>query len=310
MAAAPIRLLDATHGAPDPDRRQLERAVRGRFRIDRLLSAGGMGAVYLAWEHGLERQVALKTLASGERRDGDDRGRFRREARILAGLLHPHIAPVYAFGETEHLAWYAMPYYAGGTLADRLARDGRLSFGDARRILAELADALDAAHRAGIVHKDLKPGNVLFDGWQRAVLTDFGVATVRTSDHSRAEAGRGFGTPEYMSPEQLGREHDSDGRSDLYGLGVLGFQMVTGRLPFAGTAEEVAAQHLARPAPRVAAYRAGVPDDLGRALDRCLEKDPRRRWPTAAALRDALRAGPARRGVLDRLRAVAAGLVV
>jgi serine/threonine-protein kinase len=284
------------------EHRRLERAVEGRYRLQGRIARTTMAAVFLGWESGLERRVAIKLLAAERCRDADDRGRFRREARILAGLAHPNIVSVLAFGEQEGACWFAMPYLPGGTLSERLERERRLSVEDTREILWQLADALAYAHGRGIVHRDVKAENVMFDESGRPVLTDFGVATLRTSDHSRAEASKGYGTAHYMPPEQVLGAPDADGRADLYALGVLGFRMLAGRFPFEGTDQQITAQHLSCDVPPVSAYAAGLPGELTQAIDRCLRKRPQDRWSGAAELRDALRERPAIRvGLLRRL---------
>jgi len=302
--AAPLRLLDS--GPADPmDQRRLERAVAGRYRVRGRIARTTMATVYLGWETGLERRVALKLLAPERCRDADDRGRFRREARILAGLAHPNVVSVLAFGEQDGACWFAMPYLPGGTLSERLDRERRLSPEAVRSLLLQLADALAYAHQRGVVHRDVKAENVMFDEAGRPVLTDFGVATLHSSDHSRAEASKGYGTAHYMPPEQILGEPDADGRADVYALGVLGFRMLTGRFPFEGTEQQIAAQHIASETPPVAAYAANAPAHLAAAIDRCLRKKPQDRWAGAAQLRDALAARPASvsgmRGLLRRM---------
>ncbi|MFI5207719.1 MAG: serine/threonine-protein kinase [Gemmatimonadales bacterium] len=255
--------------------------------IGELVSSGGMGSVYRAFEPGLGREVAIKVLAEARAQDPDERGRFRREARILASLAHPGIVPVLASGESP-VPWYAMPFLSNGSLAAHLDGGARRSAEETRRVMLRLADALAHVHARGIIHRDLKAENVLLDADGEAVLADFGVAIVMTSDHSRAEITSGAGTPEYMAPEIFGGTIECDGRQDLYALGVLGFRMLTGRFPFEGSARQIAAAHLTRDVPSVAAYAAGLPAGLGAAIDRCLRRDPKGRWRTAEDLRDDL----------------------
>lgn len=303
--AASLQLIEVPGSAAESDRGRalLTRAVAGRYRVLRMVSRGGMGAVYLAFEHGLERHVALKLLDPARCRDEETRGRFRREARVMAQLSHPIIVPVHAWGDADGACWYAMPFLEGGSLAARLAARSRLDIEETREILAHLADALAFAHGRGVIHRDLKAENVLFDGSGRPMLTDFGIATVTTSDHSRSEAHKGMGTPHYMAPEHLLGRLEADHRGDLYALGVLGFRMLTGRFPFEGTAEAIAAQHVSRDAPTVRAWRADVPAALADAVDCCLAKRPGARWPDGASLCAALRApAPARRFGLGRFR--------
>ena len=292
-------------GASDAEveRPLLERALAGRYRIERLLGRGGMGAVYLAWEHALERHVAIKVLPPSLATSIESRERFRREARTTAGLRSPNIVAVHAFGDASGLPYFVMDYVPGGSLAQRLKRAVKLTTAEACRILGELADALDVAHQQGVIHRDIKPENILLDATGRPMLADFGVATVSTSEHSRSEAAKGFGSPHYMSPEQAMGEQNVDGRSDLYALGVLGYVMLTGRLPFEGEYfRDVAAQHVAKEPPRITEVRPTVPDAIEAVILRCLAKNPADRWRSGAELRAALVAAQAGRAPRVPLR--------
>jgi len=285
--AAPLRLHSGEYPGLRSEQRRLERAVAGRYRVIEAVSHGGMATVWRGFEPGIERPVALKLLAAPLCSDDEHRGRFRREARILGALSHPNIIPILGFGDQDGTCWFAMPFLAGGTLETRLA-DARLDAETVRILLAQLADALAYAHERGVVHRDIKAENVAFDDAGRPVLTDFGIATLATSDHSRSEMTKGAGTAHYMAPEQLMGSPEADGRVDLYALGVLGFRMLTGRFPYEGTGAQVSAQRLTTDAPPVAAYAAGLSGPLARAIDRCLARDPAARWAGAAELRDAL----------------------
>jgi serine/threonine protein kinase len=290
LARAPAPAPVPAAVAHEEERHLLDRALHGRFTILDLVGRGGMSAVYVAREHTLDRQVALKVLSAELRERVEDRERFRREARVLAALSpHPCIAPVHALGEAAGLPYFVMPYLAS-SLARRLDDGARLEIGTATDLLVRLAEALEHAHGRGVVHNDLKPENVLLDDTNGyPVLIDFGVATLRTSEHSRSEVARAFGTPAYMSPEQALGEQECDGRSDLYALGVLGFQMLAGRVPFAGaTPRDIIAQHVARPAPELSVFRPDVPPALERVLRRCLAKRPADRWQSGRALAEAL----------------------
>lgn len=289
-----LALHETGPASEQSERRLLERAVAGRYRIMELVSRGGMGAVYRAWDHGLERAVAIKLLAPARARDTDERGRFRREARILASLNHRNIVPVLATGESGDACWFAMPHF-GGTLAERIKRENRITSDVVRPLLIALADALAFAHDHGVVHRDLKAENILLDEAGRPVISDFGIAILKTSDHSRAEITKGYGTAAYMAPEQLVGSLESDGRVDLYALGVLGFRLLTGRFPVEGSDEQIAAAHMTESdVPSVAAHAANVEPDLAAAIDRCLERRPGNRWDGGGALRDALRSHSAR----------------
>jgi hypothetical protein len=272
------------------ERSAVEIALGDEYQIRRLLGRGGMGSVYLAHERSLDREVAVKVLHASSVND-DVRERFLREARTAARLTHPHIVPLHSFGHAEDILFYVMGYVDGESLEARLTRDVRIDPEEARRLLLELSDALDYAHRRGVVHRDIKPDNVLIErGSGRAVLTDFGIAKLRHARSSLTELGTIVGTPHYMSPEQASGDRALDGRSDLYSLGVLGYRMITGRLPFdAPTVQGLLAQHVTRTPVPVSDLAPGTPAALAMAIARCLAKVPAQRWPDAAAMRDALR---------------------
>jgi hypothetical protein len=284
------RVLAAPEAAPgDPLRATVENALRGRFEIVRLLGRGGMGSVYLARETALDRLVAIKVLPPGKAESAALKERFRREARTAARLTHPNIVPLHTFGEADGTMYYVMGYVRGESLAGRLQREGRPPLEDTRRILGEMADALDYAHRQGVVHRDIKPDNVLIDDESgRPMLTDFGIAKAADSGATLTELGAIIGTPKYMSPEQA-QGRDVDGRSDLYSLGVMAYEMLTGSLPFAGaTPRDLLVQHLSRDPRPIAETAPEVPPDLASAVMRCLAKEPAERWPDGKSLRDAL----------------------
>jgi hypothetical protein len=208
-------------------------------------------------------------------------------------MTHPNIVPLYTFGEAEGVMYFVMGYVRGESLSGRIRREGKVPPEDTRAILAELASALDYAHSQSVVHRDIKPDNVLIDDESgRPMLTDFGVAKAQASGQTLTAAGTALGTPYYMSPEQASGERMLDGRSDIYSLGVMGYQMLSGRLPFEGeTFQEVAVQHMTKEASPLASVAPESPADLCAMVDRCLEKDPSHRWSDAGALRAAI-AGP------------------
>jgi len=247
-----------------------------------------MGAVYLAREEALERLVAVKVLTGAL--DAEARERFRREARNGARLTHAGIAPLFSFGEADGIPYLVMGYVRGETLSARLRREGRIGAADARRILADVAEALDHAHRHGIVHRDVKPDNIMIDDESgRALLTDFGVAKATASGQTMTQAGGLVGTPQFMSPEQVAGAPDVDGRSDVYALGLTAYQMLSGRLPFeGGSAQEVLVRRLSQDPRPLRQAAADVPDDLAVAVMRCLAREPQARWPDARAFRDAV----------------------
>jgi hypothetical protein len=274
---------------PDPVRAALEAKLHGQYRLVRLLGRGGMGAVYLARDLTLDREVAIKVIKT----DADALevyDRFRREAKTAARLSHPNVVPLHAFGEVEGMPYFVMGYVRGESLAARLRRDGKLPEDEARRVLAEIADALDHAHRQGIVHRDIKPDNVLLeDESGRALLTDFGVAKAFSGRDTLTRAGSVVGTPHYMSPEQASGRGDVDGRSDVYSLGVMGYAMLAGRLPFeGGSAPDILKKHLTQEPPPLRSLAPAVSDPTVQAVERCLAKDPAARWPDARSLKRAL----------------------
>ena len=274
----------------DPLRAALERALGGQYDIVRLLGRGGMGAVYLAREKALERAVAIKVLPPETATDADTRERFRREARTAAKLTHPNIVPLHTFGDVEGMLYFVMGYVKGESLAERMRREGKLPEEDVRRILAEVADALHYAHKQGVIHRDIKPDNILLeDETGRPMLTDFGVAKARASGATLTEAGAVVGTPHYMSPEQASGARDIDGRSDIYSLGVMGYAMLSGRLPFEGESfQDVIVQHVTRAPAPLSALVPDAPADLVEAVTRCLAKAPGQRWADGRLLRLAL----------------------
>ena len=282
------RVQTAPDPIADPLREALERAIGFQYRIERLLGRGGMGAVYLAHELALDRDVAIKVLPPAQAGTLQMRARFRQEARTAARLTHPNIVPLHTFGEVDGLMYFVMGYVSGDSLAARLRRDGALSSETTRVFLADLVAALEYAHRQGIVHRDLKPDNILIDADSgAALLTDFGIARAPVASHLTL-TGQIMGTPHYMSPEQARGQSDVDARSDLYSLGVMAYEMLAGRRPFdAESPLDALAQRLTQSPPPLASAAPGVDDDLADAVMRCLEREPANRWPDARALRAA-----------------------
>ena len=272
----------------DPIFLAFQEAVAGRYSLERELGRGGMGIVYLAREVRLDRLVAIKLLPPALAGQGSLRDRFMREATTAARLSHPNIVPIHAVDEIGGFVFIVMAYVDGETLAQRVTSRGPMSATDVMRLLREVSWALAYAHAQGVVHRDVKPGNILLErGTQRALVADFGIAR---SAHTSGEtmAGELLGTPEFMSPEQASGE-PVDGRSDLYSLGIVGYYALSGALPFtAPSAQAVLAQHITRPAPTVASVARGAPRSLVRVIDRCLEKEPAARFATGEALADEL----------------------
>jgi serine/threonine-protein kinase len=261
----------------------LQTALAGRYSLERELGRGGMGIVYLARDVRLDRPVALKLLPPERAAIPAVRERFLAEARMAARLSHPNIVPIHAVEEIGDFVFFAMQYVAGETLGDRLRRRGKMPPWEAARILRDVAWALAHAHAQGVVHRDIKPDNILLDRDDRALVADFGIAHLDTDDLPR---GRILGTPEYLSPEQAAGE-PCDARADLYALGAVGFHALTGHPPFQGDVAQLIAQHLTRSAPNLVDTAADLPPRLAAAIDRALLKDPDDRWPDAGAMAEA-----------------------
>ena len=274
------------------ERDQIAELLGAQFQVVRELGRGGMGVVFLARDIALHRLVAIKALRYEFTSSEEHRERFRREARLTARLSHPGIVPVYGFGEVGDLVYIVMKYVHGESLAERMRRDGRIPADEVRRLLRDLALALDSAHRDGVIHRDLKAENILIErGTGRAMLTDFGVALVRSLDPVRGEVSRAFGTPHYMSPEQAVGELALDGRSDLYSLGVLGYYMLSGRLPFeAPTFEALAAKHIGERHVPLRSIIPDAPSSLCEIIERALSKERDLRWRDGRAMAAALAA--------------------
>jgi serine/threonine-protein kinase len=266
--------------------------MTGAYEIDSELGRGGMGIVFRAKDLRLKRTVAIKILPPELAFRLEIRSRFLKEAETAAGLSHPNIVPIYSVDEREGLVFFVMQYVDGENVAKRLHDRGPSSADETRRIVREVADALAYAHSRGVIHRDIKPDNILLTKDEgRALVTDFGIArAISDGNDARLTAtGVAIGTPAYMSPEQCSGERDTDGRSDLYSLGIVGYQMLAGRLPFEGTTTPaMLVKHISeRPVP-VEELVGNVPPDLARAIMLCLEKEPANRFPSAAALVTAL----------------------
>jgi serine/threonine protein kinase len=264
----------------------------GHYRIIRRLGRGGMGDVYLAYEEALRRHVAIKVLPPRLARDGEFVRRFRAEATAAASLQHPNIVPIYFIGQEGEHHFFAMKYVAGETLEVRLARQGRLAIEEARTVLEQCLAGLGAAHAAGLVHRDVKPGNVLLEDSGRALVADFGLVKTGGDGAALTATGTVMGTMDYIAPEQA-RGQGVDGRADLYALGAVAYRMLSGRLPFhADTPTGMLFQH-AYAAPRPFRDTApDVPAGLAAVVERLMAKDPADRYQTADdALADLRRLG-------------------
>ena len=272
----------------------LRAALAGAYDIEAPIGRGGMGFVYLARERRLDRPVAIKVLPPDLARDEASRKRFLREARTVAQLTHPNIVPIFTVDETDGFVFFAMAYVDGETLAQRVAARGPLDPHQAGQVLCDVGEALDYAHARGVIHRDVKPDNILLDAATgRALLSDFGVAHASPPSKStgvlgRPSAPRGhvIGTAAFMSPEQASGDL-VDARSDIYSLGVVGYYALSGQLPFhANTDEGFLAQHISDEPPKIATVvpPLRVPPRLAQIVDRCLAKEPWARYPDAAAL--------------------------
>ncbi len=290
---------------------RLQAALSPHYRLERELGRGGMGVVFLARDATLDRPVAVKVIHPDLAVHPAVTQRFLAEARMIAKLRHPNIVTVHSAGEVTGLFYYVMDYVAGESVRQRLVRDERLPPAEVARIVADLADALDTARWAGLVHRDVKPENILLDpATGRAMLADFGIARAMVAEGSEARtaAGMAVGTPTYMSPEQAAGEA-VDHRSDLYALGVVGYEMLAGRPPFRGASvAAIVSAHLAEAPLPIRALRPETPPALAHAMMRALEKDPARRWQTGGEFRQAIQAptAPVRlRRASRRMRGIA-----
>jgi eukaryotic-like serine/threonine-protein kinase len=266
-----------------PEVLELQQVLAGRYSIERELGRGGMGIVLLARDVALDRPVAIKLLPAHLAAKPEARERFLREARTAAGLSHPNIVPIHAVEEHGALVFFVMGYVDGDTLRERVERGGPLSPRLAMKLLQEVAWALGYAHQRGVIHRDIKPDNIMIErATDRALVTDFGIAL------GRRDAGTGdgevIGTARYMSPEQACGE-PVDARSDLYSLGATFFFALTGRAPFqAANVPAILAKQISQPAPLLQAVRAEVPGKLAAVIDRCLQKAPADRFQTGDEL--------------------------
>jgi len=276
-------LSPTTYGA------RLQEVLGDEYRLMSMIGQGGFARVYKAKDRRLDRIVAIKVIRPDMIGSQVFAESLKNEGIALAKLRHPGIIPIYDIRERGGLVYYFMPCVEGTTLAARLDR-GRLPPYETRRILSELADALGAAHRANMVHLDIKPANVFLEGdLQKVLLMDFGIAKAITAQVDESSVGPVMGTPEYMSPEQARGLADIDFRSDLYSLGVLGYLMLLGRPPFlAPMPRDILAKHINEAPVPIRDINPTIPKDFADAIMRCLEKDPWRRFSTAMELRQVL----------------------
>jgi serine/threonine-protein kinase len=261
-------------------RERLQRIIEGEYRIERLLGKGGMGQVFLAHDLTLEREVAIKVLPPDVAQDEQVVRRFQQEAKTAAKLDHPNIIPIYRVESEGGLIYFVMKYISGTSLEDLLDKKELLPVPDIQRILWEAACALGHAHQRGVVHRDVKPANIMFDHDGRVMLTDFGISKALQAATGLTATGMIIGTPHYMAPEQ-GKGAPVDGRADQYSLGVVGYRMITAELPFSGdSVHTIIYKHIYEEPPLASTKRPGIPGTLTVAISRALAKEPDQRFPT------------------------------
>src|SRR2546426_11179364 len=261
-------------------RERLQRIIEGEYRLERLLGKGGMGQVFLAHDLTLEREVAIKVLPPDVSQDDQVVRRFQQEAKTAAKLDHPNIIPIYRVESEGGLNYFVMKYISGTSLEDLLDKKEPLAVTEIQRILWEAACALGHAHQRGVVHRDVKPANIMFDHDGRVMLTDFGISKALQAATGLTATGMIIGTPHYMAPEQ-GKGAAVDGRADQYSLGVVGYRMITAELPFSGdSVHTIIYKHIYEEPPLASTKRPGIPAALTVAISRALAKEPDQRFPT------------------------------
>ncbi len=284
--------MTAPGGRPGGDLMQdrVVAAIGDLYDIEAEIGRGGMAVVYRALDVKLRRKVAIKVLPPELAYREDVRQRFVREAQMAAQLAHPNIVPIYAVDDRGGVVYIVMGLVDGPTLGQFLQTEGHLAVPFVRRVLRDVADALSYAHAHGVVHRDVKPDNILLDGpTKRAVVSDFGIARAAEGDQRLTVTGVAVGTPAYMSPEQALGEREVDGRSDIYGLGVVGWQLLAGELPFRATnTPAMMMKHLSEAPPPLAQRAPGTPSNLVSAIERAMAKKPEERWQTATDFRAGL----------------------
>ena len=275
----------------DPLRDRLAAALAPAYTVEGELGRGGMSVVYRARDVRLRRDVAIKILPPELAFVANVRERFMREAQTAAQLAHPNIVPIYGVEERDTLVWIVMALIEGETLGTRLTRDGKLAAPEAQRILGSVADALAYAHAHGVIHRDIKPDNILLErDTLRVLVTDFGIARAAEGDGRLTLTGVAVGTPTYMSPEQAIGDGEVDGRSDLYSLGIVGYQMLAGAPPFAANSTPaLLLRQVSEALPPLGTRAPSAPTSIVKAIERALAKKPADRWPTVQAFSDALR---------------------
>jgi serine/threonine protein kinase len=282
-------ISDRKDQPPDHELTLLRQITGGRYAVTHRIGEGGMAAVYYAQHVCLERPVVIKVLHPHLSRETEMRERFRREAESAAQLVHPHICGIIDFGTAPGGVYLVMPYYACGTLGDRISGNRTVSADVVALMSAQVASALDYAHRRGIIHRDIKPDNILFDEDDNAAVTDFGIATAHFRSRMTG-TGNVMGTPHYMSPEQA-RGKILDGRSDVYTLGVVMYEALVGFAPFDGAdVYSITYKHLHETPIAPAEVDSRAPAELSGIIMKCLAKKPAERFQSGTELANALRA--------------------
>lgn len=272
---------EARWDAPVPER--LARALGVDYSVVGELGRGGFAVVYSVRDLRLNRYLAVKVMRPDLVASPQALERFRREARIAAGLDHPNILPVSFAGEAAGLVYYAMPRVRGQTLRERLRQDGSLPVGEALRIFAGVGQGLQYAHDQGVVHRDVKPANIMLEHTGKVLILDFGIAKALSADGGHLSiSGAVIGSAEYMSPEQAGGSRNLDRRTDIYGLGVVGYEMLAGQTPFAGgEMQDVVKRQATQPPPDVRGRRPDAPPAFAQAITKCLARERDARWSNA-----------------------------
>jgi len=272
--------LAAPAGAIEVLQQRLQRAIQGKYEVERLLGRGGMGAVFLARDLTLDREVAIKVLPPEVSQDTKLVQRFHQEAKTAARLDHTNIIPIYRVESEGGLNYFVMKYVSGTSLEDVVEQKKALPIDYVQRVLWEAACALGHAHQRGIVHRDVKPANIMFDHDDRVMLTDFGISKALQAASGFTGTGMIIGTPHYMAPEQA-KGQTVDGRADQYSLGVVGYRLITGQLPFSGdSVHTILYKHIFEDPPTARDVRREVPEFLAAAVHRAMAKDPAHRYAT------------------------------